>query len=166
MDKSNLANTYWWWKFGWREGWKPDSMARFGWKVNIKSIQDEDESSKLVGSLINWCSSRLHVKTSRLGPSNDAMSFLNQVWLLALKSPRATVKKGFFLLISSRFNSKMFIIFSKIVMSLTWWPIKYNKTTEIFTNYKCKVNVNILYLVPSKAMKFCNKLCVHHHVLY
>ena len=58
-----------------KRGLKTRLHGNFGWKVNIKSIQDEDESSKWVGSLINGCSSRLHVKTSRLGPSYDAMSF-------------------------------------------------------------------------------------------
>ena len=96
MDKSNLANTNWWWQYGWREGWTPESITRFDWEVNIRSIQDEDESSKWVGSLINWYSPWLHVKVSSLDPSYDVLPFLNHVWLLALKSPTATSKKGFF----------------------------------------------------------------------
>ena len=52
MNKSNLVNTNWWWKYHWREGWMPDSMTRFGWDVSIQSIQDEDESNKWLGSLI------------------------------------------------------------------------------------------------------------------
>ena len=55
MDKSNLANT--------------NSMTKFGGEVNIKSIQDEDESSKWVAALINSCSPWLHVKTSTLDHS-------------------------------------------------------------------------------------------------
>ena len=54
--ESNLENTKCWWQFEWRNRWKPDSMTRFGWEVNIKFIKDEDESRKRVGSLINWCS--------------------------------------------------------------------------------------------------------------
>ena len=96
MDKSNLANTNWWWQFGWREGWKPDYMTRFVWEVNIESIEDEDESSKWAGLLIHWCSPWLHAKISSLVPLYDFLSFLNQVWLLALKLPGATVKKGFY----------------------------------------------------------------------
>ena len=96
MDKSNLANTKWLWQFGWREGWTPDLMTGFRWEVNIKSIQDKDESSKWIGLLINWCSPCLHVKISSLDPSYDVLSFWNHVWLLALKSTRATVTKGFF----------------------------------------------------------------------
>ena len=47
MDKLNLANTNWWWQFGWRECWVVDLMTRFGWEANINLIQDEDESSKV-----------------------------------------------------------------------------------------------------------------------
>ena len=53
MNKSNLANINWWWQLGSREGWTPYSMTRFGWEVNIKSIQDEGESSKWVVSVFN-----------------------------------------------------------------------------------------------------------------
>ena len=71
-------------------------MTRFGWVVNIKLIQVYDESNKWAGSLINWCSPWLHVKTSSLDPSFDVLSLLQQVWVLVWKSPRTTVNKGIF----------------------------------------------------------------------
>ena len=34
-------------------GWTPQSTARFGWSVNMRSIQEEVLGSKWVGSDIN-----------------------------------------------------------------------------------------------------------------
>ena len=53
MDKQNLAISNWWWEFGWKVVWKPDSMKKFGWEVNIKSTQNKDKSRKSFGALIN-----------------------------------------------------------------------------------------------------------------
>ena len=77
MNKSNLANTNWWWKYHWREGWMPDSMTRFGWDVSIQSIQDEDESKQMA-----WF---INLLMQSLGLF---ITLLHQVVIFALKSPR------------------------------------------------------------------------------
>ena len=77
---------------------KTRPMTRFGWEVNIKFIKDEDESKKWVGWIIHWCSPWLHVKISVLVYSYHVLSLSHQVWISALKSPRAIIKKGYFLL--------------------------------------------------------------------
>ena len=53
MDKLNFAKTAWWWQFGCKDEWTPDSMTKFGVKVKIKSIQEDDELSLCVSSWIS-----------------------------------------------------------------------------------------------------------------
>ena len=84
MDKSNLVNTI--------------SMTKFGGEVNIKSIQDEDESSKWAGALINSCS-------LDVGPFIKCFVIFTSSLALSIKITKTDSWKRIFLLISSRFSS-------------------------------------------------------------
>ena len=66
-----------------------------------------------VGSLIRCCSPNWEVMPSIFEPSYDVLSLLHQRFDLTLKSPRATVKKGLFAKIVSKFSSKFFRNVSK-----------------------------------------------------
>ena len=63
-----------------REGWTPGSVTRFGWEVIIKSIQDQDESSKWVSSLINLsCFTNRFSKILKNEQASNIMSLLSKV---------------------------------------------------------------------------------------
>ena len=102
----NLAYIIWWWQFEWSEGWTTDSITRLGWEVNIKSMQEEEFPRMWVGSLINCCRPNCEITASILEPSYVVLLCSYQVEDLALKSPRTTVKNGFWLLILSNASYK------------------------------------------------------------
>ena len=57
----------------WRVGWTRLSTARFGWSVNMRSIQEEQLGSKWVGSDINWWNPSVVVRESMWDPSYDVI---------------------------------------------------------------------------------------------
>ena len=65
----------------------PVSMTKFGWDVNIKSIQEEVLSSKCVGLLIICLRSYSVAKQSVLVPSKLLLAMMHQLDDRALKSP-------------------------------------------------------------------------------
>ena len=42
----------WWWELGYKDGWAPDSVARFGCEGNIRTIHEEEDYSLCAGILI------------------------------------------------------------------------------------------------------------------
>ena len=52
-----------------RVGWTPLSTARFGWSINMRSIQEEELDSKWVGPDINWQKPYVVVRESIWDPS-------------------------------------------------------------------------------------------------
>ena len=96
MSKLNFAKTIWWWQFGCKDGWTPDSIRKLGWVCKIKSMHEMELCKMRVGSLISWCKSFCEVTASISLPSSLVISLLYQLLDLALKSPRATITKGFF----------------------------------------------------------------------
>ena len=46
--------TIWWWQFRCKDEWISEFTDKFGWFVNIKSIQQELFVWIWVGSFINW----------------------------------------------------------------------------------------------------------------
>ena len=34
----------WWWELGYKDGWIPDSVIRFGCEMNIRAIHEEDSN--------------------------------------------------------------------------------------------------------------------------
>ena len=44
----NLQNVIWWWQFLWSEGWIPLLTTKFGWSVNIRSMQVEEVGNRWV----------------------------------------------------------------------------------------------------------------------
>ena len=64
-------------------------------------MQEEEFPKMWVGSLINCCRPNFEVTASILEPSYVVLSRLYQFEDLVLKSPRATVRNGFWLLILS-----------------------------------------------------------------
>ena len=67
----------------WRLGWTPLSTAMFGWSINMRSIQEEELSSKWMGSDVNWQNPYVVVRDSIWDPSYDVMSSNQQDWDLA-----------------------------------------------------------------------------------
>ena len=88
-------------------------------------MQEEEFPKMWVGSLINCCKSNSEVTASILEPSYVVLSCLYQFEDLVLKSPRATVRNGFWLLILSNENCKLFANSSK--ESENWFGDQYKK---------------------------------------
>ena len=86
---------------------RDERPTRLRWEVNIKSMQEEEFPKMWVGSLINCCRPNCEVMALILEPSYVVLSCLYQVEDLVLKSPRATVVNGFWLLILSNVSCKL-----------------------------------------------------------
>ena len=71
----------------WSDGWTPESITKFGWFVNVRSINETEFSIKCVGAFISWCRPWDQETTSSCVPSIDILSS-SQVGDWALKSPR------------------------------------------------------------------------------
>ena len=70
-------------------------------------MQEEEFPKMWVGSLINCCRPNCEVTASILEPSYVVLSCLYQFEDLVLKSPRTTVRNGFWLLILSNESCKL-----------------------------------------------------------
>ena len=86
----------WWWELGYKDGWKPDSVIKFGFEVNMRSIHEEEDPNICVGSLITWSKLNCDEILSVDLPSLMVNSLLHQLLDFALKSPKSTTKKGLF----------------------------------------------------------------------
>ena len=84
------------WELGCKDGWIPDSVIKFGCEVNIRSIHEEEDFNRCVGSLITWCKANCNDIFSIALPSQVIISLLQQLLNFALKWPRSTTKKGLF----------------------------------------------------------------------
>ena len=73
-----------------------NSISKFGWDVNIRSIHKGEFCNISVGSLIYWCDPSYEVVLSIVLPSKVVLSLFYQFLNLALKSPMAVIWKGFF----------------------------------------------------------------------
>ena len=80
----------------WRKEWAPDSIAKFGWDVESRSIHEEEFCNIFVGSLINWYNPSCEVILSIVLPSKVVLSLFYQFVDLALKSPMYVIQKGYF----------------------------------------------------------------------
>ena len=89
----SLQYVIWWWQFKCNEGWTPLSTIKFGWSVNIKSIQEEVCGSRWVGCDISWWNPYTLVRDSSCVPSIVVLSLVHQTEDLALKSPKIMVNK-------------------------------------------------------------------------
>ena len=107
MSKLNFAKVIWWWQFGCKDGWTPDSIRTLGWELKIKSIHEEELFKVCVGSLIFWSKRFCEIIASVFLPSSTVISLLYQLLELVVKSPRATNKEWFFWAIVSKVNSKL-----------------------------------------------------------
>ena len=70
-------------------------------------MHEEELFKMCVSSLISWCKLFCEVTTSILLPSLLVIIWTYQMLDLALKSPRETIKKGFFWARVSKVNSKL-----------------------------------------------------------
>ena len=73
-----------------------DSITKFNCVVNIKSMQKDELFKVWVGLVMIWWKPKLNVKKSILEPSKLVLSLVYQDFVFTLKSPRATIMKGFF----------------------------------------------------------------------
>ena len=86
-------------------------------------MQEEESPIICVGSLIICSNPNVDVIPSILDPSYVVLSPLNQIFDLALKSPRKTLKKLLWAVAVSIFNSKLFANDSK--SSCDWLGERY-----------------------------------------
>ena len=96
ISKLNFAKMILWWELGYKDGWSPDSVIKFGCEMDIRSIHEKEDSNICAGSLITWCKANCEEIFSIVLPSIAVMSFLYQLLYFALKPPRSTTKKGLF----------------------------------------------------------------------
>ena len=83
----SLQYVIWRWQFECNEGWTPPSTIKFGWSVNIKSIQEEVCGSRWVGCDIIWWNPYTLKRDSSCVPLIVVLSLVHQTEDLALKSP-------------------------------------------------------------------------------
>ena len=83
----------WWWQLGCKEGWTPQTTAKLGWSVKMRSMQDNEFGNRWVGSHISWCSPCI-VNESMSVPSGDVLSSGHHDLDLALKLSNIIVKDG------------------------------------------------------------------------
>ena len=117
ISKSNLAYTIWWWQFGCKDEWTPESNIKLGSDVKIRSMHEEEVFNMWVDCLITWYNPN-YVMLSIRFPSKVDLSWQCHLLDLALKSPITTTRKGFLWTIFSRVNSKFLEKFPK--MSKVW----------------------------------------------
>ena len=138
-----------WWHFEWSEEWTPDSITTFGWVVKIRSIHEDESPIICVGSLIIYSNPNWEVTPSILEPSYVVMSLLYQRLVFTFKSPRTkrrySVRKGFYTITESRFNSKLLINDSK--SSWHWLGEWYNVMKlflQVMDNFNCNWKRNVV----------------------
>ena len=96
----------------------PESVIKFGWDVNIRSIQDDEVFDMWVGFLIICCKPNCAVTFSISFPSWLVLSWEYQFFDLAFKFPINTIRNGLFWHQVSKFNSKLSMNFPN--SSLVW----------------------------------------------
>ena len=109
-----MAYINWWWQFGCKDGWTPNSVIKFGCDVNMRSIHEEQLCKICVGSFINWCYPNWGVTFSNAFLWDVVLSLQYQTLDFALKSPIATRRKGLFWDKVSKFSLKLSINVSKL----------------------------------------------------
>ena len=70
----------------WSDGLTPESVTKFGWYVNIRSIHEAKYLNKFVVSFISWCRPWNEDNTSSRVPSIDVSLSSYQVVEWAWKS--------------------------------------------------------------------------------
>ena len=95
------------WQFGCKDKWSPEFTYKFGWFVNIKSIQKELFVWIWVGSFINWEKLFENVNEYKCDPAIVLMSLPRYEEYLTLKSPVTTDKGGLHLFMSLERFSKL-----------------------------------------------------------
>ena len=79
-----------WWQFGCKDEWTPEFADKFGWFVNIKSIQEKLFTWIWVGLFINWEKLFLDINKYKCNPCIVFMLLHHQEEDLALESPVTT----------------------------------------------------------------------------
>ena len=88
----------WWWELGYKDGWTPDSIIKFGFAVNIRSIYEDEVSNICVGSSITWCKANGDDIFSITLPSLVVMSSLHQLLDFVLNCLGILLRKDYFAL--------------------------------------------------------------------
>ena len=99
------------WQFGCIVRWMPEYITKLGWDVKIKSMQGTELLKICVGSFIVWLRLNWEVARSTLGPSKVVLSFWYQSWILALKSPKTTIRNGLLFPVCSKLSAKFLMKF-------------------------------------------------------
>ena len=68
MLRLSLQYVIWWWELECKDGWSPLPTIRFGWSVNIKSIQEEECGIRWVGCDMSWWNPCTVVRDSSFVP--------------------------------------------------------------------------------------------------
>ena len=80
-----LEQIIWWWHLGWRVRWTPEPIIKFGWFVEIRSIQLEEFSKTWSGSMIRCFISYNEEKDSNWALSVIGWSLISNVFDFAFK---------------------------------------------------------------------------------
>ena len=91
-----FAKTIWWWKFECNEECTPESVIKYVWDGNIRSIQDDEVFEMWVGSLIICCKPNCAITFPIAFPSWLDLSWLCQFFDLTFKSQINTIRNGSF----------------------------------------------------------------------
>ena len=93
----------------------PDLVTTLSWEVKTRSVKENEQSSKGEGSRIICVRPSWVIRSLITVPSAVALSWSNQTLVLALKSPKTRLKKGFFEAITYNVNSRLVV---KLINSL------------------------------------------------
>ena len=121
-----------WWQLSNREWWMPEFKNKFGWSVNLKSMQLSEFSRKCVGLSISWLRSRLSVSSFNSMPSAFSSPSAHHLIDLQLKSPVITKQWG---------------LVSLILVTIVSKPSKKSPNSwEVWLDDRYKTTRNIFFL--------------------
>ena len=113
-----LEKTVWWWQCGCNDAWTPELVTKFSWEINIRSVQETEDSSICVGLWMTCVRPYWTIRSFKIEPSYEVLSWANQSLFLALKPLNYIVRKGILKVIACNVDSKLVV---KLENSLWDW---------------------------------------------
>ena len=105
---------------------RKELITKFSWEVNVRSIQQTEDSGMCYGSWMICVRPYWAIKSFKIDPSYKLLFKSNQGLFLALKSPNAVVKKCFLNIIMCNVDSKLVIKLEKLLCD--WLGDRYRAT--------------------------------------